>query len=429
MASKGVQRVAASIPVPKDRIRAQWARIRSKTESVEWQTEVSKYPVRFSDFEDGNLIAIQYNKKTHLVEDILDAAITAFPDSDVLEYNTPGFVYVGFPSVELRQAALTKPRLECSPSPLPLFPVVFSAGTRIHIKADRLPFFDSNKRLALLEDIFHPFGKILHTNSHFYGGRKLSSMEFILEVPMGSSEDMLLPRVVSARGHNILFSWSGVPFCFKCGEGTHTKIQCGKPADFRIEQAPTIKEPIMARAFADPKAPLRDLSKRAQPPKTQPKSQVDSTRVTEKSKSEWELVKKTKKRSRNTLSAGSAPSASDSDTPQPRRKIAPRPPVEESPSVSMPTSNPSDVSDPTPAQSENNGTDSIAPPEPTATTIDLSEKENTKEVAEPASEVTPRPESSGDAPEVKEREQIEPPPLPEKEADETTPKETVADLS
>ncbi|KAK5827446.1 hypothetical protein F5H01DRAFT_331492 [Linnemannia elongata] len=303
--------------------KAAWNSLRSKTESREALGQEKADPVWFSLHNHPFSVAIPYNTKTHSVTDVVEAAIKSFPNAKSIDFlTTRGAVFLSFGSSEEKATSLGTP-LDCLPSPLPILPTMYSAGSRLKIRAEYTPL-QSDDGAKIAEDVFGPFGKVMLVNHHYMHGSSIRSrsFDFVLEIPHSSPQDLLIPRVALVDTMNVLFSWSGSKFCYRCGEGSHTKPQCPKPLDFNLATTAALGEPIMARALPDPDAPLREPIKKNAPFMTgsaTPK-QVSFTET------EWQMAGRGKnKRSRNASSGGGNTSASDSDSPKPPpRKQAPQ---------------------------------------------------------------------------------------------------------
>jgi hypothetical protein len=315
MASKGLKNSKAEI-------RSAWSSVRANTEARDPSPSEQSQAVWFTNHSKGYIAAIPYHARTHLITDVVAAIVKTFPHSMRINLAVPGVILIAFRSQEELAAAL-EAKVDCTPSSLKVLPTVFSNGTRIKIRAENTPIgLVDYKEFA--QKIFGSYGKILLVNQHFVAGTtvSLSSFDFILEIPFGTSQDLMIPRVAAIDNVNTVFSWSSSKFCYRCGEGSHSKLECPKPLDFYLASAAPVEEPIMARAFPDPEAPLRALPKKATPPNPGP---VPSKQVSPLV-SEWTEVKrgKDKKRGRDAFSGGEVTSASDSDTPKPPpRKQAP----------------------------------------------------------------------------------------------------------
>ncbi|KAG0292063.1 hypothetical protein BGZ97_005709 [Linnemannia gamsii] len=315
IASKGLLKTKANI-------HSAWSSVRAQTESRECVYNDQPQAVWFTNHSKGYIAAIPYQTKFHLINDVVAAVVKAFPKAKRISISTPGVVLIAFHSVGELGVAVTM-TIECAPLPIKVLPTVFSSGSRIKIRAEGCPLaYDDCKTLA--QKVFGSYGKVLLANQHFVAGTTvpLSSFDFTLEIPFGVAQDFMIPRVATIDNANILFSWSGSKFCYRCGSGSHTKLQCPKPLDFSLSSSAPLEEPLLARAFPDPDAPLRKIVKKSAPPKLAP----EAPKQVAPSGSEWTEVKrgKNKKRSRNAFSGGGVTSASDSDSPKPPpRKQAP----------------------------------------------------------------------------------------------------------
>ncbi|KAG0363022.1 hypothetical protein BGX24_005013, partial [Mortierella sp. AD032] len=250
------------LPQTKATIRSAWSSMRAQIESRDSRPKEQAQAVWFTNHMNGHIAAIPYQPKLHLINNVVPAIVGTFPTAKRINLSIPGVVLIAFHSAdELISAVGTK--VECSPSPLVVLPTVFSSGTRIKIRAENTPIgFDDCRELA--QKVFEPFGKILLVNQHFVAGTtvSLSTFDFILEIPAGSPQDFMIPRIAAVDNVNILFSWSGSTFCYRCGEGSHTKLQCPKPLDYSLGSTPALEQPLLARALPDPDAPLREPVKK-----------------------------------------------------------------------------------------------------------------------------------------------------------------------
>ncbi|KAF9343230.1 hypothetical protein BGX34_007061, partial [Mortierella sp. NVP85] len=202
----------------------------------------------------GFVLAVPYDRKIFLVDKVVKATLSTFPSVTQLDHYRPGVVYIQFKTEEERTRALTM-EIPCSPSPLRTKPIVFSTGRRITIRVEHSQISDPGHRAEAIEKLFGAYGKVVHTTYHYWKGTDealMPSFDFVLEVPGSTSKDLKLPRVANILGTNHLFSWSGAPFCFKCGKDDHTKQNCPRSANYSLIDDDPVDTTIMARAFPDP---------------------------------------------------------------------------------------------------------------------------------------------------------------------------------
>ncbi|KAF9579051.1 hypothetical protein BGW38_004859 [Lunasporangiospora selenospora] len=334
--AQAARKSLAQAQAPKATARAQWAQVRSSTETKEWLDPGTKYPVYFSHHKAPYMAAIPYDKDTHFIGNVIAAVKTIDPAPLGMSYRRPGIIFLCFDSEKKREEALAKPLLSCIPAPLRMFPVCRSRGTRIKIRVDEMTTWDIEERRELLQELFQPYGKILHINAQYMGGIMLDSMEFILEVPRDSPKDLRIPRVAALEGSNTMFAWEGTPFCYKCGREDHTKPQCPMPWGFDLQLAPPLETPLLARAFPDLSAPPRPHTpKTANKVAARTSAKQKATANNNAKNSEWNLVDRSRKRGRDTSLGGGATSASDGESSSPPKKIPPRPLPKESPPAPM----------------------------------------------------------------------------------------------
>ncbi|KAF9147951.1 mRNA-capping enzyme subunit beta [Linnemannia schmuckeri] len=193
-----------------------------------------------------------YNPKTHLIDNVAFTIANASPNARCISVATPGVVLVSFRNSEDLSAAVGS-NMDCQPSPLPVLPTVYSCGSRTNIRAEEIPVSTKDCK-DFANRVFGFIGRVLLVNEHYVTGTipKLSSFNFILEIPYSTSKDLKIPRVAAVDFINVLFSWSGSRFCYGCGEDSHTKIHCPKPVNFNLALVPALEEPMMARAYPDP---------------------------------------------------------------------------------------------------------------------------------------------------------------------------------
>ena len=300
----------------KANVRSAWSSLRATTESRERFTDETAQSVWFTPQAAECVAAIPFHPKSHLINKVVDSIATHLPQANRIQYTTPGVILVAFPSPQELESVIGR-TLECEPSPLTVLRTVYSFGTRIKIRAEGIPISLLDYE-ELAQKVFGSYGRVLLVNEHFISGTKLAntSFDFILEIPFGSPQDLMIPRVAAIGHTNVLFSWSGSKFCYRCGDGSHTKLQCPKPLDFHLGSVAPLEEPLMARAFPDPEAPLREPAKKIPTPK----------QVSPPSESEWTEVsrKNTKKRDRKASSGGRVSSASECDSakPPPRKLVS-----------------------------------------------------------------------------------------------------------
>ncbi|KAF9975292.1 hypothetical protein BGZ75_000584 [Mortierella antarctica] len=331
-------------PPSKEKLRSAWGQIRARTERVEAEGD---QPLAVAFTHHGTeregaerILAIPYDRTQHSVADVLQTAEAALPSAIICDYSTAGVLFLLFESKEERDRVAATP-LEGPSGTLRAMPAIRSIGTRIRIRVDDMNIASISDRRGILTSVFGGYGKILHINDHALKGSKLlvASFDFVLELPQGTSPDLTIPRVASVMGQNVLFMWNSAPFCLRCGSDAHTKMSCPRPLDFKVRNDPALAKPLMARAFADPKAAPREAIRTTQNTPTAAPSLAPS-----KSKGEapldtdWTIVgpnsQSGKKRGRRALapvsSLGGITSASDSDSPKPSRKqSAPRNPPKE----------------------------------------------------------------------------------------------------
>ncbi|KAF8924657.1 hypothetical protein BGZ58_001578 [Dissophora ornata] len=262
-----------------------------------WMEQHNGSEALFSYHPDDFVIGIPYDDKTTHPFAIDEAMESRFQSPSALAiYYTTKCNYVSFPSAEARAQALTQP-LVIDDYSLPVFPVIRSV------------------RHDLLHKLFKDCGKIIHFTTRCNNKSKLNRAysRFVLELLPEAPSDFLLPRVAAIKGCNVLFSWSGSNFCYRCGKGDHLKAQCPKPRDYLLHEQAALKEPIWGHAFPDPDAPLR-----------LPRTKVDPTPLArvpaslDKQGPGHDAGKNGKKRNRNqgrpSLSISDAVTASDSDS-------------------------------------------------------------------------------------------------------------------
>ncbi len=314
-------------PLSKEKLRSAWGQIRARTERVEAEVD-QPLAVAFTYHGTENegaecILAIPYDRQQHSVEDVLLTAETTFPSAIICDYSTAGVLFLLFESKEERNR-MANTALEAPSGTLRAMPAIRSLGTRIKIRVDDMNIATVRNRRAILTSIFGGYGDILHINDHVLKGSKLlvASFDFILELPQGTSKDLMLPRVASVMGQNVLFMWNSGPFCLRCGSDAHTKTTCPRPLDFKVRHDPALETPLMARAFADPTTPPREPIRKTTPsPKTPISTPAPSTlKDNTRSESTWTIVGSTSQNGRKRGRQGAATSASDSEPQKPAKK-------------------------------------------------------------------------------------------------------------
>ncbi|KAI1314706.1 hypothetical protein EDD11_001875 [Mortierella claussenii] len=328
--------------------------------------------------------AIKYDRKTHLVSDVVDAIVKAFPTATAMDPYIPGVVVVAMKTQEEVSAAISGPQIPCSPAPLRAYRTVHSTGSRVKIRVDRINLLQSQEeQIEAINEIFGAYGRIIHMNSHYARGstnrpflpiplvsypvivswpfllfvspRSVTitpSLDFTLEIPKDSPKNILIPRVAQVKGTNTLFHWHGPQYCYRCGEENHIKQDCPKPAEFELMSAPDVN--ILAPAFLTPGLAPQPTSskvtfkftKDVQAPKP-----TKATSASSLSKGEWTKVSYSKKDDsnkraratagrRSSSTSGASASASDSEaSSRPERKKTARttpPQTSTVPFVSLP---------------------------------------------------------------------------------------------
>ena len=253
--------VSTNLPLnPEERTKAIVSGLRGIAQDTCWRELHDGVPVIFSYHPDPFMIGIPVDTQ---VTNVLEVALALekhyqAPFALAVYYEST-CAYVSFPSATNRDLALQNPP-PFRDGHLAVLPVVRSVGARITITAENIPIGDIGLRLQLLREIFASSGKIIHFSTSVNTESKLyrAATKFILEVRHDADVDFEIPRAAAVNGCNVLFAWSGSPFCYRCAKGDHVKNQCPKPHDFALWKQPPLESPIMGRAFTDPNAPLRE---------------------------------------------------------------------------------------------------------------------------------------------------------------------------
>lgn len=320
----------------RDQIRADFKQLEVDTTKEDWNNVDSTSNVVFTHIPDEFVIGIPYDKTTIPVTDVANTIHSTFsyPSAIGINFRTRGIVFVILATDADRQAALAMQTIPFEPHPLPILPTILSLGRRVTIQVDYIPVYNITERRELLQELFQPFGRIIHITSHHHPTSKINfdGTSFILEVHKEAPNDIQLPRVAQVKGSNILFAWTGSPFCFRCGSGDHIKLQCPLPLNYDITTDQHLDTPVMARAFPDPKAPLREMPK---PKSTRNASSLAKTSAQNSLQEDgFQLQGSGKKRNRKARISSSrveTDHASESDSAlQPATKKGPRPLSQES---------------------------------------------------------------------------------------------------
>ncbi|KAF9534555.1 hypothetical protein EC957_001964, partial [Mortierella hygrophila] len=172
------------------------------------------------------------------------------------------------------------------------------------------------ERQTALKELFKDKGNIVHFQFMYFANTDglMGCMEFILDIPLSSPRDLMLPRVKyldTECGYNVMFSWAGNPFCFRCGHSDHIKMECPLPHSYSVANDSAFHEPIMGRAFPDLKATPRQVMTRA----VAKPAPASSTPVN-MTKDEWNVVGSKRNRSTRNMSNGSGSENESSGSPQ-----------------------------------------------------------------------------------------------------------------
>ncbi|KAF8943678.1 mRNA-capping enzyme subunit beta [Haplosporangium gracile] len=176
--------------ITKATIRSARSNPRAQTKSRGWLSQEQPERVWFTQHTNGHITAMPYNPKTHLSDNVAFAIANALPTTVRISVATPGVVLVS-----LRNSK------------------DLSAAVGSNIDSAISPSGPSN---SLLLD------------------------------PHSTSKDLMIPRVAAVDSVNIPFSWSGSKVCNRCGEDSHTKLQCPKPVNFNLALVPALEEPMTA---------------------------------------------------------------------------------------------------------------------------------------------------------------------------------------
>ncbi|KFH73663.1 hypothetical protein MVEG_00877 [Podila verticillata NRRL 6337] len=249
----------------RDQIRADYKQLEDNAVKEDWNNVGSTSNIIFTHIPDEFVVGIPYDKTTIPVTDVANAIHSTFsyPSAIGINFRTRGVVFVIFATDQDRMDALAMQTLAVEPQPLPILPTILSRGRRVNIHVDYIPLYNITERRERLQELLQPYGRIIHITSHHHPTSKINydGTSLILEVHKEAPNDVQLPRVAQIKGQNILLAWSGSPFCYRCGSGDHIKVQCPLPISYDITMDQPLVTPIMARAFPDPKAPLREIPK------------------------------------------------------------------------------------------------------------------------------------------------------------------------
>ncbi|ORZ04075.1 hypothetical protein BCR41DRAFT_422931 [Lobosporangium transversale] len=309
----------------KKEVQTSWNALRKNAVVRAFSTEVEEHSVFFTPHHAPTTFAVKYDRKTHLVSDVVEAIRLAFPKAVGLDPVVPGVVVVLVRTQKEVDEAIASPPLPCNPAPVRAYHTVHSTGSRLRIRVDRITLSTPEDRLEYIKNIFGKFGRVIHTKFHYVKGSEtllLPSFEFVLELSGDSPRDLLIPRVAQAEGINTLFHWYGPQYCYKCGEENHVKQSCPQPPEFDLLSAP--KRVIMARAFLPANAPARAPPAVPQAPKATKGPKVNKD-TPSSDKEEWTTVTSTKrKKAAKRTSSRSTGSTSASESDVPRKKITAR---------------------------------------------------------------------------------------------------------
>ncbi|KAG0009406.1 hypothetical protein BGZ82_004044, partial [Podila clonocystis] len=252
----------------RDQVRAGFKQLDDNATTNDWNNLNMECNIVFTHIPDKFVVGIPYDKTSAPVNEVAEAIHAVFPSPKAvgLDMHTRGVAFLIFQNEHDRQEALAQKTIAFSPSPLSIFPTLLSKGRKVTIRTDYIPIHIIEERRECLQALFGPYGKIIHITSHHHAISRLNNQAttFILEVQKDAPEDLMIPRVAAIKGCNVLFSWTGAQFCFRCGLSDHIKIQCPLPMSFDFSKEEALEAPIMARAFPDPHAPLRKVPKKSE---------------------------------------------------------------------------------------------------------------------------------------------------------------------
>ena len=318
----------------RDQIRADYKQLEDNAVKEDWNNVGSTSNIIFTHIPDEFVVGIPYDKTTIPVTDVANAIHSTFsyPSAIGINFRTRGVVFVIFATDQDRMDALAMQTLAVEPQPLPILPTILSRGRRVNIHVDYIPLYNITERRERLQELLQPYGRIIHITSHHHPTSKINydGTSLILEVHKEVPNDVQLPRVAQIKGQNILLAWSGSPFCYRCGSGDHIKVQCPLPISYDITMDQPLVTPIMARAFPDPKAPLREIPKTTRSALSLAKTRAQSNQQEDGFRLQGS-GKKRQRKSHTSLSHAGTDHASESDSAlQPVTKKGSRPASQES---------------------------------------------------------------------------------------------------
>lgn len=264
------------------------ATVRKVTEKRICMEQDAPYPVRFVRVK-GHYMAIPKTIPEISYQDLLRQLPITFPKMSQFGDMYEEDLCLGFDSAEDLEKALNT-QLIVNNYVVPTFKALHSEGQQLRIRAHTMFGLTIAQRQEAIKSLFKTYGNVVHFQFFYMKGTNclMPTVEFILDIPMSAPRDLVIPRIKFIGGHNVLFSWAGNPFCFRCGFSDHLKTECPRPLTYNVATDLPFHEPIMARAFPDLQALPRVDPSRA--PETAPHPQSP------KSPSEWKKQRQEQQR-------------------------------------------------------------------------------------------------------------------------------------
>jgi len=271
----------------------------------------------------GQVLIIPY-PRTSNAQTVVSTVCESFSRFRRIDISYPGRISLSYASKEALEADF-KDHVVVGETTHRVFKACHSTGTRLTIKSEYIPDGTVEEIKEALRDLFKTFGNIIHFQFYYIKGTRhlTHGIEFILDVPGSSPRDLMIPRVASVFGSNVLFTWASGPFCYRCGRSDHTKVACPKPVEYRLVDDLAVNKPILARAFTDDAAPIKTTTFNGK--NTPLKSQA--TTPAQKSPLKMDLIKpnddgwrQQKKRSSRKSKESNKGSSSDSSSGSEQKK-------------------------------------------------------------------------------------------------------------
>jgi len=140
----------------------------------------------------------------------------------------PGHLLLGLYDEEQLQTLLQAKVIVYQSRVIHIQQPIYVKGTPLTIES--YLFYPEEERTEGVRQLFAEYGEIVQISTYKYGAGSVmrsSDFQFILDIPLHSPREIIIPRVAHILDCNIIFWWPGAEqFCSRCGGANHAVAKC-----------------------------------------------------------------------------------------------------------------------------------------------------------------------------------------------------------